>query len=213
MFTPVTMEGTDFVRALCRRAEASIRSGDPPLSLTSGPPQGGNGVRQWGQTRTVDNLTRGTRACVVARRVRIHVPDGWYPVMSRANGGEALCRSDEVDDAFGPRCMPSCSWTTTTTCWCDGMEVVRRVGGRGFLLLRAGRNGASGGSRSCESDSDNDWLRASPNCLLSGRLARGFHKELEHPLFWRSQYKVDGSDRNGCPGPRPCDPAPGFPEG
>jgi len=31
----------------------------------------------------------------MARRLRIHVPDGWYHVMSRANGGEALNRTGD----------------------------------------------------------------------------------------------------------------------
>lgn len=31
----------------------------------------------------------------MARSLRIHVPDGWYHVMSRGNGGETLYRSDE----------------------------------------------------------------------------------------------------------------------
>jgi REP element-mobilizing transposase RayT len=30
----------------------------------------------------------------MARRLRIHIPDGWYHVMSRGNGGEALYRAD-----------------------------------------------------------------------------------------------------------------------
>lgn len=31
----------------------------------------------------------------MARRLRIHVPDGWYHVMSRGNGGELIYRTDE----------------------------------------------------------------------------------------------------------------------
>jgi len=31
----------------------------------------------------------------MARRLRIHVPEGWYHVMSRGNGGEAVYRSEE----------------------------------------------------------------------------------------------------------------------
>lgn len=39
----------------------------------------------------------------MARGLRIHVPDGWYHVMSRGNGGEALYRTDEDQRRFlGP---------------------------------------------------------------------------------------------------------------
>ena len=31
----------------------------------------------------------------MARRLRIQVPDGWYHVMSRGNGGEMFYRTDE----------------------------------------------------------------------------------------------------------------------
>ena len=31
----------------------------------------------------------------MARHLRIHVPDGWYHVMSRDNGGEVIDRTDE----------------------------------------------------------------------------------------------------------------------
>ena len=31
----------------------------------------------------------------MARQLRIHVPDGWYHVVSRGNGGEAIYRKDE----------------------------------------------------------------------------------------------------------------------
>ncbi len=36
----------------------------------------------------------------MARGLRIHVPDGWYHVMSRGNGGEALYRTDEDRRSF-----------------------------------------------------------------------------------------------------------------
>jgi len=31
----------------------------------------------------------------MGRRLRIHVPDGWYHVIGRRNGGEALYRTDD----------------------------------------------------------------------------------------------------------------------
>ena len=37
----------------------------------------------------------------VARRLKIHVPDGWYPVMSRGNGGEVIYRTDEDRELRG----------------------------------------------------------------------------------------------------------------
>lgn len=33
--------------------------------------------------------------CAHGTHWRIHVPDGCYPMMSRGNGGEVLCRCDE----------------------------------------------------------------------------------------------------------------------
>ena len=44
----------------------------------------------------------------MARPLRIHVPDGWYLMMSRGNGGEAIYRDDDdrrrffgLPDRFG----------------------------------------------------------------------------------------------------------------
>ena len=31
----------------------------------------------------------------MAPQLRIHIPEGWYPVLSRGNGGEAISRKDE----------------------------------------------------------------------------------------------------------------------
>jgi len=36
----------------------------------------------------------------VARRLKIQVRDGWYSVMNRGNGGEAIYRTDEVRRRF-----------------------------------------------------------------------------------------------------------------
>jgi len=36
----------------------------------------------------------------MARGLRIHVTDGWYHVMSRGNGGEAIWRTDEDGRRF-----------------------------------------------------------------------------------------------------------------
>jgi len=43
---------------------------------------------------TVDIVGGAQEAGGMARRLRIHVPEGWYHVMSRGNGGEAVYRSD-----------------------------------------------------------------------------------------------------------------------
>ena len=48
-------------------------------------------------------LTGGDRAgerSGMARGLRIQVPDGWYHVMSRGNGGEAIFRNDDDRQAF-----------------------------------------------------------------------------------------------------------------
>ena len=40
-------------------------------------------------------LLAKARGWGVVRQWRIHVPDGWYHVMSRGNGGETIYRTDE----------------------------------------------------------------------------------------------------------------------
>lgn len=50
---------------------------------------------QWGQTWKMDNLKLAFLCSGMARGLRIHVPDGWYHVTCRRNGGERLYRTDE----------------------------------------------------------------------------------------------------------------------
>ena len=45
---------------------------------------------------TVDIYANSQSSGGMARRLRIHIPDGWYHVMSRGNGGEAIyCTEDD----------------------------------------------------------------------------------------------------------------------
>lgn len=44
---------------------------------------------------TLDNRRESQHHVRMARHPRIQAPDGWYHVMSRGNGGEALYRTDE----------------------------------------------------------------------------------------------------------------------
>ena len=64
----------------------------------------------------------------MARQLGIHVPDGWYYVLSRGNGGEAIYRKDEdrrrflgrvseLPERFETEIHAFVLMETTITCW------------------------------------------------------------------------------------------------
>jgi hypothetical protein len=58
---------------------------------------------QWGQTLTYDNWRDSRQSGGMARRLRIHVSDGWYCAMSRANGGGVAGVVLEGEEEAWPR--------------------------------------------------------------------------------------------------------------